>query len=203
MIRLVWMMKLSSFSSVKNRNKRKKWNEMTKKNDPDELVVHRQTSSDLVQLLKQRAPRTALTIAAMQAARPLYQRGKTWVDAKTSYTIAVHGDDMVYDAVHEWVLTLVPSKEQRSLVAYTTRKPRNGKWGNEISLQYDGRQDCLIKLGTHSIRVSITEGRFETEGQEGGTYKPPELQLIARSAAGRDAIIARLGELALSLDDQD
>jgi hypothetical protein len=177
---------------------------VTKKNDVDELVISgRSSSSDLVKLLQQRAPRTALTIAMAQAAKPVYQHTRSWINDKMSYTIAVHGDDTVYEAVHEWVVSLIPSQRQRSLVAVTTRRARDGKWGNEILLQYDGKQDSTVKLGSHFIRIAITEGRFETEGTEGGAYKPPELQLIARSIAGRDAIIEKLSELARSLDNQD
>ena len=159
--------------------------------------------SDLVRLLQNRAPRTALAIASVQAAHPAYRKVKAWHDERVSYTIAVQGDDVVYEPAHEWVLSLIPSREQRSLIAYTTRKQAGNKWCNTISLRYDGRYECTIHAGSHPVRVSITEGRFETEGSEGGTYKPPELRLVARTAAGRDVIVQKLDELAQALDGEN
>jgi hypothetical protein len=157
--------------------------------------------SDLIGALKSRAPRVALAIATAQAARPVIKRGKAWVDAHMRYEVHVAGDDEMYNHVHRWVLGLVPRDEQRALIAFADRQPRDGKWVRDLGLRYDGRHDSIIKVDGHQVHVAISEGRFEKEGSEGGAWKPPELALVARSAAGRDAVITHLHALVTGLDN--
>lgn len=182
----------------------RKEDEVMKKDDGfNALHAGHQPTSDLVRLLTRRAPRIALAIAAFQTVQPLYYRGKSYLEDRVSYTISIRSGDEVYEAAHEWVLSLLPSAKQRSLIAYTARKSRGGKWVNEIALQYDSRQDSIVRYAGHVIRVSVNEGRFETENSEGGSFKPPELQLTVQSATARDAVATKLNDLIQSLDRAD
>jgi ATPase family associated with various cellular activities (AAA) len=171
----------------------------------DELEKAQRQSdlSDLVTVLRTRAPRVALAIAVAQAARPLYYRAKNWLDDRSVYTVTVRGDDDVYSFVHEWLLDLLPPNDHRALIATAQRRKRGAEYKYGIDLLYDGRYTCDIRVDGYKASVLVEEGRFATEGSEGGVYKPPQLQFTVSSAAARDAVIENLERLAEKIDEGD
>jgi hypothetical protein len=152
-------------------------------------------ASDLIAVLRDRAPRLAVAFAAGQAARPVigWARGK--YRERTTYTVKVPGDDGIYDDLHEWVLGLLPPREQRALVAWSSKRlaeiavPGEPEPPPALRLRYDGAREQSITVAGHRVRVVVTDG---TRSDDDGRWKPPEIMFTASSPAGRAALLAEV-----------
>jgi len=153
------------------------------------------SASDLIAVLRDRAPRLAMAFAAGQAARPVigWARGK--VHERTTYTVKVPGSDGIYDDLHEWVLGLLAPKEQRALVAWSTKRysdipaPGERPAPPALRLRYDGTREQVITVAGHRVKVVVTDG---TRADDDGHWKPPEIVFTASSLAGRRALVAEM-----------
>jgi chaperone BCS1 len=157
--------------------------------------------SDLITLLREKAPRAALGLAAGQAAWPAVQWARGRVRDHFTYTVKIPGTDILYDILHEWVLTQLEGSRQRALVAWSAHlygpivsdssrsRPAPAP---SLRLRYDGSREQVIMLGQHRIRVSVTE--YDAGGSS-QRDKPPEIIFTMRSASARDAFLGLLGEL--------
>jgi len=156
--------------------------------------------SDLITLLRERAPRIALSLAAGQAAWPAVQWAREQVKDRFTYTVKIPGTDVLYDILHEWVLSRLETSRQRALVAWSghmygliapdssrTRAPIPS-----LRLRYDGSREQVVMLGQYKIRVSVTEYDVTTSAQR---EKPPEIIFTMRSAGARDAFLTMLADL--------
>lgn len=154
------------------------------------------SASDLIAVLRDKAPRVAVAVAAGQAARPLigWARGKA--RERTTYTVKVPGSDDIYDDLHEHVLGLLPQRDQRALVAWSSRGGElacPGDGGREpepsLRLRYDGSREQAVRIGAHRVKVAVSDGQG---GEESARWKPPEITFTAGSAAARDAVLAEI-----------
>jgi hypothetical protein len=157
-------------------------------------------ASDLIAILRSRAPRAAVTLAAGQAAWPALAYLRAKARERATYTVKVAGTDDIYDELHDWVLARLPPGEQRALVAWSSKR---GRFPEALSiggrpaapeppalrLRYDGTREQVIRISGHRIRVAVADGT----GGEDERYRPPELVFTASSLAGRQALLTAMG----------
>jgi hypothetical protein len=177
-----------------------------------------QPASDLIQILRQKYPRTALAVAAGQAAWPAFQLAKGRYQKQRVFTVKVAGFDDVYDDVHAWVLGLLTPVEQRALIAYSGRTMPRGDDDDdefdgdsdtavstsELKLRYDGNREQQINVGGYRVKVTVYEGGQAVAATGSGSgngaaqsyvLKPPEIVFTATSHLGRNAVVAELSRL--------
>lgn len=164
-----------------------------------EIAPERASASDLIAVLRDKAPRLAMTVAASQMAWPVAKNLRTMAAERTRYTVKVPGNDDVYDELHEWVLGLLPSKEQRALVAWSSKRyaepaaPGGRAVPPSLRLRYDGTREQVITVAGHKIKVVVTDGMQSV--REDSYWKPPEIVFTTRSLAGQQALLEEIGEV--------
>jgi hypothetical protein len=162
---------------------------------PAPSPIRARSASDLIATLQDRAPRSALAFAAGQAAWPAVDYLRRQARIRGTYTVKVQGNDGIYDELHEWVLSLLPPKEQHALVAWSTRRtfamPDDDGPAKPpaLRLRYDGTREQDIRVAGHRIKVVVSEGGDENPS---GRWKQPEIIFTARSAAARRALLAEI-----------
>jgi hypothetical protein len=117
---------------------------------PPPAAPDRGAASDLIASLRDRAPRVAMTIAAGQMAWPVAKNLRARARDRTTYAVKVPGSDDVYGELHEWVLGLLAPKEQRALVAWSSKRYQEVALPGErpvtpaLRLRYDGAREQVI-----------------------------------------------------------
>lgn len=159
-------------------------------------AAERGNASDLIAVLRDKAPKVALAVAAGQAARPLVGWARNKARERTTYTVKIPGNDDIYDDLHEHVLGLLPEQQQRALVAWSSRSGElctPGDGGREpepsLRLRYDGSREQAVRIGAYRVKVAVSDGQG---GDENARWKPPEITFTAASAAARDAVLAEI-----------
>jgi len=142
----------------------------------------------------------ALALAGAQAAWPLAKYLRAHAKERTTYTIKVPGADDIYDDLHEWVLSLLPAKEQRALVAWSSKRSPGELVASAdnrqpsptaLRLRYDGTRVQTVTIAGHKIKVAVAEGG--SGGDENSRqWKPPEIVFTASSLVARQALLAEL-----------
>lgn len=157
-------------------------------------------SSDLIAVLRDKAPRAAMLLAAGQAVTPLARMLRDRARDATLYTVKVPGTDEMYGDLHEWLLGLLPPPKQRALIAFSTRhssrravdEPETRRAEPVLRLQYDGSREQPITINGHTIRVMVVD-REQTE--DGRYFKPSEITFTASTPTARDALLAELARV--------
>lgn len=163
-------------------------------------------ASSLVAVLRDRAPRLALAVAAGQAAWPAGVWARRLIREHRTYTVKISGADGIYDDVHEWVLGLLPPGDRRALIAHSTapRAARDAPVSVSdgyrppeamLRLRYDGSRVQSIRVRGHRVQVSVCEAGQDAEGREGGMWKPPEIMFTAASVDGRQAVLDEINRV--------
>jgi hypothetical protein len=162
-------------------------------------AADRPDASDLIATLRGKAPRLAVALAAGQMAWPLARRLHANARERTTYTVKVPGSDDIYDELHEWVLGLLPPREQRALVAWSSKRgillAASGVDGRPsvpappaLRLRYDGTREQAIRIGSHKVKVVVSDGAHGDEER----WRPPEIIFTAGSLAARQALLAEI-----------
>jgi hypothetical protein len=160
--------------------------------------VERPVTTDLIATLRDKAPRLALTLAAGQMAWPAAKMLRARARERTTYTVKVPGSDDIYDDLHGWVLGLLPPRDQRALVAWSSKRgmllspdPISDRpEPPALRLRYDGTREQAITVGGHKIKVIVNDGMHGKD--EASYFKPPEIVFTSSSAAARDALLAEI-----------
>jgi ATPase family associated with various cellular activities (AAA)/BCS1 N terminal len=169
----------------------------------DVIGVDERSSSDLIAILRDKAPRLALAFAAGQAAQPAASRIRQRITDHTTYTVKIPGNDVAYDDLHAWVLSLLAPREQRALVAYSAKQSTSpeARFSLErlrparppaLRLRYDGSREHAVRIGGHRVMVSVIEDDRAAAGAADGRWRPPELKFTVRSAEARDALLGEI-----------
>jgi len=157
-------------------------------------------ASDLIATLLGRAPRVAMGLAAGKAVWPLAKQLCEKARERTRYTVKVLSTDDVYDDLHEWVLGLLPSAQQRALVAWTSKRsdlsepaPLSVSDGppTRLRLRYDGSREQTIVLGGHKVDVVVSDG--EQAGKD--RFKPDEIVFTTYSLAGQQHLLGEIDQV--------
>lgn len=136
-----------------------------------------------------------MTLAAGQMAWPAAKMLRAKAREKTTYTVKVPGSDEIYDDLHAWVLGLLPPRDQRALVAWSSKQgmlcsPDERPEPPALRLRYDGTREQAIMAGGHKVKVIVNDGLHGKD--EGSYFKPPEIVFTSTSAAARDALLAAI-----------
>ncbi len=161
-------------------------------------------ASDLIATLLHRSPRIAMAAASAQFAWPLAKHLHAKVKERSTYTVKVPATDEIYDDLHEWVLGLLPTDEQRALVAWTSKRedysaptsvyPGSGPAkAPRIRLRYDGSREQMVTIGGHRIKVVINDGE---SGKDESRWKPAELMFTMQSLDAQQALLREMAEVA-------
>ncbi len=155
-------------------------------------------ASDLIATLLGRAPRVAMGLAAAQTAWPIAKHLRGVVRDRTRYTVKVLSTDDIYDDLHEWVLSLLPTGEQRALVAWTSKRTDDlapmsdgSVTPKRLRLRYDGSREQTITLGGHRVEVVVSDG--EKSGER--FYKPDEIVFTTYSLAAQQHLLTEIDEV--------
>lgn len=161
------------------------------------------SASDLISTLRTRAPRAAMGIAAAQLAWPMIKTLRANARDRTSYTIKVLSTDDIYDDLHEWVLGLLPQRDRRSLVAWTSRRENSSMatpdspWGhdkpNPLRFRYDGSRQQVITIGKHRIKVNVNEGDSSSNNER--LWKPDEIIFTCPSWNAQIDLVAEIEQV--------
>lgn len=134
-----------------------------------------------------------------------YKRAEKWWTTRRLYTVAVADTDPVYRELHGWVLDQLPEDDRRSLTVATSSRRSGGDMPIDesgrpekarLQLIYDGSRDAHLMLDGHRIKVSVEQTSGGGVKGESWFPEPDKLRFTARSAAGRDAVLAVIARLA-------
>lgn len=138
-------------------------------------------------------------LAGAQAAWPVASELRRRYLVRASYTVKVRADDEIYDDLHEWVLSLMSTREQHALVAWTGRRGFDSFADEflpdrpaelELRLRYDGARVQTFAVAGHQIKVHVRDGT--NGGRDGSRAAQPEIVFTAQSLAGRRALLAEI-----------
>lgn len=101
--------------------------------------------------------RAVTTAAVAQMAWPAFKTVREWYRGRNgSYTLTVHGEDMIYPDIHAWVMKEMADEERRSMSARTEITYDSEE--NEvphIRLGFDGSVEQQITVAGHSVVVKV------------------------------------------------
>lgn len=159
-------------------------------------------ASDLIATLLGRAPKVAMTVAAGQLVLPTARKLHEKARERTTYTVKVPGNDEIYDVLHEWVLGLLPPRDQHALVAWTSNRDRptsieeggGRQRPSRLRLRYDSASEQSVTVGGHKIRVAVSE----PDPAKDERFRRPEMVFTTYSLDARQCLIEEIGRVAQS-----
>lgn len=148
-----------------------------------------------------------------------YEIGKGWYTRarqEWTHTVTLPGEDDVYEDVHRWLLHNLPSKRRRSLTARSSRQRNdepealtsNGvpsaRREGVLRLFYDGSRTHKVAIGGHVVEVFVQKDEPKLPSSSEHSYMRILEKIIftAKSAEGRDAVIAFLEQTAKAKHEQ-
>lgn len=101
--------------------------------------------------------RAVTTAAIAQMAWPAFKAVREWYRGRNgSYTLTVHGEDMIYSDIHAWAMKEMAEEERRSMLARTEITYEDEE--NEvphIRLGFDGSVEQQIVVAGHEVVVKV------------------------------------------------
>lgn len=101
--------------------------------------------------------RAVTTAAIAQMTWPVVKAAREWYNGRSrSYTLTVHGEDMIYPDIHAWVMKEMADEERRSMSARTEITYDSEE--NEvphIRLGFDGSVEQQIIVAGHPVVVKV------------------------------------------------
>lgn len=161
-------------------------------------------ASDLISTLLGRSPRLATALAAGQLAFPAAKAVRQRLAERSAYTVKVAATDEIYDELHEWVLSLLPPRDQRALVAWTSRRgggqvmaigDSDSSTPPRLRLRYDGSREQSVTIGTHRIVVVVNDSESAAASTD-ARYKPAEIVFKAPSLEAQKALLHQISLVA-------
>lgn len=152
-------------------------------------------------------------LAAWEAGRRAYH----WANERILYTVSVPATDDMYDALHEWLVSQVPSSRRRSITALSNRSSNPHVMTVEdvdsgISARpdpvrlrqvYDGSRPQTIRIGGYRVSVKVErdsrmDGLSLTVSDAGWLRALQRITFTCTGERSRDAVLAFLTELAVA-----
>lgn len=125
-----------------------------------------------------------------------------WYQSRTTFQVTIDSDDGMYAPVQRELISLIPDGKLRSLAVLSER---NGEIINntiqqsqQLKVFYDGNITQKVKIGGFDVDVSLefTESGYEKD--KGFMPARRKLTFICSNAAGQDAVLTWMTELANS-----
>lgn len=151
--------------------------------------------------------------AAYQYARKLHT---DWAN-RNSYTIRISSRDDLYHDVQQWLLSQMPSRDQRSLTASSAHSsggndsaprpiggpsPGGSKRGPIVHYSYDGQTAVTLSIGGQPVTVVIEQGKPSDKDRD-YFYVEHKILFHCPSVAARRAVQEALEALAVAREGSD
>ena len=156
---------------------------------------------DFLGMLKEKAPRTAMTLAALQAADPSVKYARGVIRGRKTFTVRVrggiHSSDGLYDELHAWVLSQLPPQDRKAVIAYAVPAARSfldhqAPPPPRVRLRYDGNRAQVITVRGYPVKTNASEGGAGADGKQ---VTSPEICFTMGSPAARDAFLLEIEEI--------
>lgn len=143
--------------------------------------------------------KAAAALAAYEGAKQLWNSASSLYREHLVYTVLIDETDHAYADVHEWLLTVLPTDGQRSLVASTvSRRELNfldedeaeSKVPAAVRLSFNDRKSRRIEIDGHRVSAKVT--RVEDMPDTNAKKVPMAIEFTARTKAGQDAVVRQL-----------
>jgi hypothetical protein len=163
----------------------------------------------LINALRVKAPKTALTLAGVNFAYPLSRKVLKAYRKKISFVITVNSDNELYYDLQDWVFESMPVHKRRSLIALsrdstgskTLELPLDddddNKLASKVTFHYDGSARQLIYIDGHKLHVQVMEGSKAHDSGRAFFLEPPKLVFTTYSTQGRDALQSHMNALSI------
>lgn len=170
----------------------------------------------LAQVVRGRRARGALaTYAAGQAAYSSFKTARQWWRTRYAYTVSVKSTSDIYRDVHAAVTAQIDVRDQRAIVAASTRGNRNEHIlamsdseraaRAELVTYYDGDTAQTITIGRHRITVQVERDSLDLGDLTGGDkfHRAEKLKFVAHTETARDAVLAWLAQITDARNETD
>lgn len=165
--------------------------------------------------------RRAITTYALSAAVwEAGKKGRKWWDARHQYTVSINSTEDIYDDVQIALLSMMPERNKRALLAAQMRGNRRVRPGEaemirpsgyveagfvetrRIETFYDGDAEQTFELEGHRIRVKIEQMpiAFKDISLSVGSYRDERIRFVTQGEDGRAAAIRWLETIVASRD---
>ena len=147
-------------------------------------------SSDLITILKEKSPRAAMALAALQAASPGVRYAQSVYRTHRLYTLRCRREgrtDGLYEELHEWVLDELPARARRALTIHSSSDRR-------IRVRYDGSRTQVITVRGFRVKVTANDGG-DVPSPGGKKAVFPEICFSVYSEKARDALLCEMEEI--------
>lgn len=154
-----------------------------------------------------RAARLFAGLSTAVAVVEFAHKGQQWLKRKKTYTIKINENDKLFEIVQKWLITSIPSKDQRSIVIASKRAPSgmNPYAEDEVlpddellNIFFDGEKRQSVKFNNDSVVIAMSSEHV-AEKQGANNMKTSSLRtvtIICRSMQTRDALISMLTDKA-------
>lgn len=178
-----------------------------------------------VTLLTRRSGRAARAAQALIVGAAVHEIAtKAWRKGRdaTIYSVAIPGEDDVYEDIQAWLVENLPAKARRALTARTKR--RRSRHEDEapiavgentkralparLRLAYDGSKAQTVNVDGHRVRVEVERqdsglaGRLTDEQMANWYLARERIIFRCNGAAARDAVLALIERIARARDEQ-
>lgn len=149
----------------------------------------------------------ASAIAVYELGERLFRQGKQHYEARLAYTVRVMESDRIYDAVVDWLMTLIPDGKHRQLVASSTLGARytddllthadEPDRKNDLRVYLHDSQTFIANVDGHSVRIQIDqqETAAVTNTGRGQTKQPSYVQFVCRTRAAQQTVLGHIREI--------
>ncbi len=156
-------------------------------------------ASNLIGVLRERAPRVAFALAAWQLMWPLGIHIRKRSRERTIYTVKVSADDEIYNDLHDWVLSLLPPTKQRALEAWTSNRGHLAPISSsgqpapapKLRLRYDGTRAQTICVGGHKVSAMVMENKEKKQMER----TSPEITFTVHSPEAQKALLDEISQI--------
>lgn len=144
----------------------------------------------------------AVTAAAVaQMAWPAFKAAREWYRGRNgSYTLTIHGEDMIYAEVHTWVLKEMKDEDRRSMQASTeiTYDGDDNEVPN-IRLGFDGSVEQQITVAGHPVVVKVSREQLPDRislSSDNWRLSMEKILFTTETLAARAAVVEALDRVA-------
>lgn len=144
----------------------------------------------------------AVTAAALaQMAWPVFKAGREWYRKRNGhYTLTIHGEDMIYADIHDWVMKEMAEEERRSMQASTeiTYDGDDNEVPN-IRLGFDGSVEQQITVAGHEVVVKVNREQLPDRislSSDNWRLSMEKIVFTTETLAARAAVVEALERVA-------
>lgn len=145
--------------------------------------------------------RAVTTAALAQMAWPVFKAAREWYRGRNgSYTLTVHGEDMIYPDIHAWVMKEMAEEQRRSMSARTEiTYDSDDKEIPHIRLGFDGSVEQQIIVSGHPVVVKVNREQLPDRislSSDNWRLSMEKILFTTETLAARAAVVEALKRVA-------